>query len=182
LHIAKLQVAKRDLDAKTDEEMAKKRELLKNSGKRPAKNKLLEFRNEDIPDYEKAAKEKETPIEALVKKLEQNGYTVEQAFELFDVGNEGKEKLLSVKEITDGFRELEINALDTEIQALVKVIDADQSGFVTLKEWQAILKPKLEVEKQFRTMMADVNIDDPIELEEKALDLRYRTKRLERDL
>jgi hypothetical protein len=30
-----------------------------------------------IPDYEKGVKEKETPIETLVKKFERNGYTVE---------------------------------------------------------------------------------------------------------
>lgn len=31
-------------------------------------------------------------------------------------------------------------------------------------------------------MLADINIDDPIELEEKSLDLRHRTKRLELEL
>jgi hypothetical protein len=51
-----------------------------------------------------------------------------------------------------------------------------------MHEWVSILKPKLEVEIDFRKMMAGINIDDPIELEEKALDLRYRTKRLEREL
>ena len=30
-----------------------------------------------IPDYEKGVKEKETPLETLVKKFERNGYTVE---------------------------------------------------------------------------------------------------------
>lgn len=96
-----MQVAKRDIAAKTDEELAKKRKQNEENGFRPSRvrNKLLAFKNEDIPDYDQNAKDKESPIEALVKKLEQNGYTVEQAFELFDIENDGKEKLLSVKEI-----------------------------------------------------------------------------------
>lgn len=64
----------------------------------------------------------------------------------------------------------------------MKVIDADQSGYVSMKEWVSILKPKVDTEKEFRALMADINIDDPIELEEKAMDLRYRSKRLEREL
>jgi hypothetical protein len=49
-----------------------------------------------IPDYEKGVKEKETPIETLVKKFERNGYTVEQAFNLFDDNGDG---LLTAKEV-----------------------------------------------------------------------------------
>ena len=45
---------------------------------------------------------------------------------------------------------------------------------VTLKEWVDILKPQLDAEKDYRAIMSNVDIDDPIDLEEKALDLRYR--------
>ena len=40
----------------------------------------------------------------------------------------------------------------------------------------------MDAEKEFRTIMSNIDIDDPIELEEKTLDLRFRTKRLENDL
>jgi hypothetical protein len=45
-----------------------------------------------------------------------------------------------------------------------------------------VLSPKLKDEKDFRMIMANINIDDPIDLEEKTLDLRYRIKRLETEL
>jgi hypothetical protein len=44
------------------------------------------------------------------------------------------------------------------------------------------LKPKLDDEKDFRAIMSNVDIDDPIDLEEKTLDLRYRARRLEDEL
>jgi N-acetyl-anhydromuramyl-L-alanine amidase AmpD len=56
----------------------------------------------DIPDYEKQAQEKDTPLQSLVKKFESYGYTVEQAFHLFDEDGNG---LLTCKEIKDGIRD-----------------------------------------------------------------------------
>lgn len=141
--------------------------------------KLLQLM-EAIPEYEKGGiKEKESPLDSLVKKFEAQGYTVEQAFHLFDQNGDG---LLTTKEVRAGFRDQELDALDTEIDALVKAIDKDTNGVVSLTEWIAVLSPKLEVEKDFRAIMQNVNVDDPIDLEEKTLDLRFRTKALEQEL
>ena len=132
---------------------------------------------EAIPEYEKGGlKEKVSPLDSLVKKFERQGYTVEQAFYLFDENGDG---LLTSKEIRAGFRDQELDALDTEIDALVVAIDKDANGMVSLPEWVAVLSPKLEVEKDFRAIMSNVDIDDPIDLEEKTLDLRFRTKALD---
>jgi hypothetical protein len=90
--------------------------------------------------------------------------------------------LLTSKEVRAGFRDQELDALDTEIDALVVAIDKDSNGVVSLSEWVTVLSPKLEVEKDFRAIMANVDIDDPIDLEEKSLDLRFRTKALEQEL
>jgi hypothetical protein len=87
--------------------------------------------------------------------------------------------LLTSKEVRAGFRDQELDALDTEIDALVVAIDKDANGMVSLPEWLAVLSPKLEVEKDFRAIMSNVDIDDPIDLEEKTLDLRFRTKALD---
>ena len=132
---------------------------------------------EAIPEYEKGGlKEKVSPLDSLVKKFERQGYTVEQAFYLFDENGDG---LLTSKEIRAGFRDQELDALDTEIDALVVAIDKDANGMVSVPEWVAVLSPKLEVEKDFRAIMSNVDIDDPIDLEEKTLDLRFRTKALD---
>ena len=87
--------------------------------------------------------------------------------------------MLTSKEVRAGFRDQELDALDTEIDALVVAIDKDANGMVSLPEWLAVLSPKLEVEKDFRAIMSNVDIDDPIDLDEKTLDLRFRTKALD---
>ena len=79
---------------------------------------------EAIPDYD-AAKEKDSPLDSLVKKFERYGYTIEQAFQLFDENNDG---LLTTKEVRIGIRDQEIQALDSEVDALVKAIDKDANG------------------------------------------------------
>ena len=56
-----------------------------------------------------------------MRKFEQNGYTIEQSFSLFDDNGDG---ILTIKEIKDGFRDLELkDVLDDEIQALIKAVD-----------------------------------------------------------
>ena len=137
------------------------------------------FKMEDIPDYDKTVKEKDTPMQTLVKRFEECGWTVEQAFDIFDDNGDG---VLTVKEIREGFKNEELNVQDSEVQALVNIIDADTNGVVSLPEWVTVLKPKLEAEKDFRAIMCNVNIDDPIDLEEKTLDLRYRIKHLQSEL
>jgi len=42
---------------------------------------------------------------------------------------------------------------------------------VTLEEFVKILKPQVEIRQEYRKIMQNVKIDDPIELEEKILDL-----------
>ena len=42
---------------------------------------------------------------------------------------------------------------------------------VTLEEFVKILKPQVEVRQEFKKIMQNVKIEDPIELEEKILDL-----------
>ena len=64
--------------------------------------KIMQMMNA-IPEYNKGGvKEKESPLESLVKKFERQGYTVEQAFHLFDENGDG---LLTSKEVRAGFRD-----------------------------------------------------------------------------
>lgn len=44
------------------------------------------------------------------------------------------------------------------------------------------MSPKLDLQKEYNYIIKGLNIDDPIELEERILDLRYRLKRLEKEL
>lgn len=74
-------------------------------------------------------------------------------------------------EIKKGFEELDIYVSGTELQELQKALDDNGDGVVTLEEFVKILKPQVEVRQEFKKIMQNVKIDDPIELEEKILDL-----------
>jgi len=62
-----------------------------------------------------------------------------------------------------------------EISILILEIDKNTDGVLTLDEWESVLAPKVESKHAFAGIMKGLNITDPIELEEKILDLRYRT-------
>jgi predicted nucleic acid-binding Zn-ribbon protein len=145
-HVKQVESKKRDKEAEFDRITMEKKVVLNNrSGKLETLDMDLATRARvtmaskmmEIPDYDKAAKEREGPLDSLVKKFEKNGYTVEQAFNLFDDNGDG---ILTTKEIRQGFRDQEIlEALDSEIDALVKAIDKDANGVVSLEEWKATL-------------------------------------------
>lgn len=61
------------------------------------------------------------------------------------------------------------------MQELINQIDKNADGVLTMDEWLNTLNPKFDTEKQYREIMQNIDIDDPIELEEKILDLKYRT-------
>ena len=64
----------------------------------------------------------------------------------------------------------------------MKIIDANSDGVLTLDEWQAILEPRVNAQTHYMEIMGAVNITDPLVLQERALDLQYRSRRLEQEL
>lgn len=64
-----------------------------------------------------------------------------------------------------------IKLMDDEWQKLVDVIDADCDGVLTCDEWVKVLDPKLDAQKQFTDIMKDIDISDPLDLEERILDI-----------
>ena len=68
------------------------------------------------------------------------------------------------------------------MQELVNQLDQNADGIITMDEWVNILNPKLDTEKEFRSIMQNIDIDDPLVLEERILDLRFRAQRLEKEL
>jgi len=113
-HVKQIESKKRDKEAEFDRITMEKKVVLNNrTGKLEAleldaANKVrvtIASKMMEIPDYDKAAYEREGPLDSLVKKFERNGYTVEQAFNLFDDNGDG---LLTAKEVRAGFRDQEI--------------------------------------------------------------------------
>lgn len=91
---------------------------------------------------------------------------------------EDEDDILTFSEIKTGLKRLKISLLDTEWQSLMKAIDIDGDGCVTIEEWQEILAPKLNAEREFMKIMKGLNIKDPLLLEEQILDTVYKKRRL----
>jgi hypothetical protein len=68
------------------------------------------------------------------------------------------------------------------MRLLVNQIDADNDGILTMEEWVQTLSPKIDIQKEYNLIMQGINIDDPLVLEERILDLKFRLRRLENEL
>ncbi len=88
-HVRQVESKKRDKESEFDRITMEKKVVLNNrSGKLETLNNaqsaggskittMAQRMMQQIPEYEKGVKEKEGPLESLVKKFERNGYTVE---------------------------------------------------------------------------------------------------------
>lgn len=118
---------------------------------------------------------KKNPLDDLVLRIEDMGVSLQFVFKEID---SNADELLTMLEIKKGFEELDIYVSGTELQELQKALDDNGDGVVTLEEFVKILKPQVEVRQEFKKIMQNVKIDDPIELEEKILDLQFRSRAL----
>ena len=129
----------------------------------------------------KAEKEnaKKNPLEPIVNKFAEMGYTPAQAFDMLD---DDMDEVLTIKEITDGMKHHNIVLTDEEWKQLLAAIDANSDGVLSLEEWENILVPKVKAQTDMYAIMGAININDPLVLEEKILDLQYRNRYLESEL
>jgi hypothetical protein len=139
----------------------------------------ITFANEGEVDVSQLVEEeknrkpvKDGPVQRVANKCAAQDYSPEDLFNLFD--DDGDE-VLTLKEIKDGFSGQKLDLTEAEIDELIVAIDKDTDGVLTLEEWEEVMQPKVDGRNAFVGIMKGLNIEDPIELEEKILDLRYRT-------
>lgn len=158
----------------------RERNLVKVNGKLEAKTEFEStikrlLKSADIPDYDKI-KERANPMDSVVTKFAERGFTPLSVFTILDI--EDEDDILTFSEIKNGLKRLKITLLDTEWQLLFEAVDKDGDGTVTIEEWQEILQPKINAQKEFINIMKDLNINDPLVLEEQILDILYKKRSL----
>ena len=84
-----------------------------------------------IPNYSEV-KQRENPLEPVVRKIEQKGWDAERSFKVLDEDDDG---VLTKNEIVDGLKFHKVQLLDTEWDLLIKEIDKNGDGVLTVEEW-----------------------------------------------
>lgn len=92
------------------------------------------------------------------------------------------DEVLTISEIKDGLKANNIELMDHELQKLIDVIDKDCDGVLTCDEWVNILDPRLDAQGKFTDLMGDIDINDPLDLEERILDLQFKKRRLDNEV
>lgn len=116
-------------------------------------------------------------MKAIVDKFAEKGFNdAENAFDMLDDNGDG---VLTIKEIQDGMKFHNILLSDEEWETFRLAIDKNGDGVLDLDEWLEILTPKIDLADKLYKIMGDINIKDPLVLEERILDLKYRNRHLE---
>jgi hypothetical protein len=134
--------------------------------------------NSDIPDYDKV-KAPVNPMEPVVAKIEAQGWTALDAYAALDFDEDG---VLTIDEIRDGLVENGVRLTAEEWQLLHQAIDENHDGVLTQEEWCRVLEPKISAHRQFIDLMENIAIDDPLDLEERILDIQFKKRRLDNEL
>lgn len=61
-------------------------------------------------------------------------------------------------------------------------MDSNHDGVLTIQEWETILAPRISAQKEYVNIMKNIDINDPLDLEEKILDIQFNKRRLENEV
>ena len=123
---------------------------------------------------------KVNPLDPIVNKFAELGYSdIEDVFDMLDDNGDG---VLTIKEIKDGMAFHKIELTEEQWTEFLNIIDANCDGVLSLEEWKEILEPRVAEQSGFMKLIGNVNVKDPLELEERILDLQFRNRRLEGEL
>jgi hypothetical protein len=101
---------------------------------------------------------------------------------MFLAFDDDMDEVLSLQEIKDGLRNEKIDLTDTELKALLDAIDANHDGVCTEEEWVGLFKSKFDAQREFINAMGKIDINDPLDLEERILDVQFKKRRLDNEV
>lgn len=115
-----------------------------------------------------------TVIGRIVNKIALAGLTLDQVFELLDYDGD---KILTINEITINLPKLNLNLTKEENKQLLNQLDSNTDGVINKLEFVGCLENPLGVEQEYYKIMGDIkDIDNPMIMEERKLDISLRKK------
>ncbi|CAG9321190.1 unnamed protein product [Blepharisma stoltei] len=122
---------------------------------------------------------KENPLDVVIEKIEKQGASVQDIFEQLDSDND---KVLTLAEIRDGLPRIQVRLTDQDKQLMIQELDKNSDGVISNEEFITILNPKLAVQKEYRAIVGNLDINNPIVFEEEILDMRLKGRMLKKDI
>ncbi len=116
---------------------------------------LLENINEDIL--------RDDPLDALVYKLERNSISLDQLVTKLDSDSDGS---LTMMEIRTNINSIGVELQPKEVTDLIERLDENTDGVVTKEEFVNLLNPSLQSHRQYKEIVGDIEIYNPIVFEE----------------
>ena len=119
--------------------------------------------------------DKLTPLEKIVNKFSDMNLDLGDVYKLLDQNGDG---FLTVNEIKEGLIRYDLNLDDDEIKEIVDSIDDPKSfdSLITPKEFVQALQKKMAVRKEYKSIVGEIDVSNPMILEERKLDINVRTK------
>ena len=114
------------------------------------------------------------PIEKIVNKFSDMNLDLGDVYELLDQNGDG---VLTVNEIKEGLIKYDLNLNDDEIMEIVQSIDVnDYDNLITREEFVEALRKKMVIRKEYKSIVGEIDVSNPMILEERKLDIDIRTK------
>eukprot|EP00743_Colponemidia_sp_Colp-15_P005320 GILK01005721.1.p1 GENE.GILK01005721.1~~GILK01005721.1.p1 ORF type:complete len:1258 (-),score=337.29 GILK01005721.1:42-3815(-) len=127
-------------------------------------------------------------LDRVMDAIQGQGLTVEDVFNTLDMNGDGQ---LTVDEIREGLELSELALEPSEAKQLIQILDSDKSGSVSLEEFTSKIKfqtsgsslnrPAVDTRSALQPLPARPagSVEDPLVIEERILDLRFRGNYLE---
>lgn len=122
---------------------------------------------------------KENPVDVVVEKIEKQGSTLRDLFNQIDFDGD---KILTIGEIKTGLATVQIKLTNDDKDLLIKTLDSNSDGVVSEEEFFKILDPKMRVQKEYRAIVGNSDINNPIIFEEQILDMKFKGRMLQKEI
>lgn len=122
---------------------------------------------------------KENPVDVVIEKIEAQSYTLKQLFNDIDMDGD---KILTITEIRNGLAGIQIKLSEDDRKLLLESLDANSDGVVSEEEFFKILDPKLRTQQEYRAIVGNTDVNNPIVFEERILDMKFKGKMLHKEI
>lgn len=122
---------------------------------------------------------KEHPVDVVIEKIEKQGSTLKQLFTQIDGDGD---KILTITEIRLGLAGIQVKLTDEDKDLLLKTLDTNSDGVVSEEEFFKILDPKLRNQQEYRALVGNLDVNNPIIFEERILDMKLKGKMLYKEI